>query len=97
MVAQTPIYKFDVFIYKNDNISSEEFTNYMTNIYAPKAAPLVKRNGILQYAVVRQLVPPSFAASRLELTADRPPRLDGHQPDVPGAPAGLHQEQDEAV
>lgn len=53
MAAQTPIYKFDVFIYKNDSISSKEFTNYITNIYAPKAAPLVKRNGILQYAVVR--------------------------------------------
>lgn len=53
MAVQTPIYKFDVFIYKNDNVSSEEFTSYMTNTYAPKAAPLVKRNGILQYAVVR--------------------------------------------
>lgn len=62
MAAQNPIYKFDVFIYKNDNVSSEEFTNYMTNIYAPKAAPLVMRNGILQYAVVCQ--PANFPIPR---------------------------------
>ncbi|KAJ4425106.1 hypothetical protein N0V82_000161 [Gnomoniopsis sp. IMI 355080] len=52
MAAQHPIFKFDVFIYKNDQKSSEEFTKYMTEVYAPKAAPIVKRNGILQYAVM---------------------------------------------
>lgn len=42
MAAQTPMYKFHVFIYRNDNISSGEFTNHLTNIYAPKAASFVK-------------------------------------------------------
>lgn len=52
MADQTPIFKFDVGIYKNDNISTADFNKYFTETYPPKAAPVMKKNGILQYSIV---------------------------------------------
>lgn len=53
MAVQTPpIFKFDVCMYKNDNISTEDFNKYMSETFPPKAAPVIQRNGIFQYAIV---------------------------------------------
>lgn len=52
MAEPAPIYKFDVCIYKNDSISTEDFTKYMKETYLPKASAVVKRHGLLQFAIV---------------------------------------------
>lgn len=52
MAESAPLYKFDVCIYKNDSISTEEFTKYMKETYLPKASAIVKRHGLLQFAIV---------------------------------------------
>lgn len=55
MASQAPIFKFDVCMYKNENISTEDFTKYMTETYPAKAAPVMQRNGVLQFAVVSHI------------------------------------------
>lgn len=52
MAGQPLLFKFDVYLYKNENISTEEFNEYMTNTYPRKAGPVAQKNGILQYAIV---------------------------------------------
>lgn len=48
MTDQRLIHKFDVCLYKNDSISTEDFTQYMKETYLPKATAVVKRHGLLQ-------------------------------------------------
>ncbi|KAJ4388022.1 hypothetical protein N0V93_008627 [Gnomoniopsis smithogilvyi] len=51
MADEAPIFKFDVCLYKNDSISTEDFTKYMRETYLPKASAVVKKHGLLQFAV----------------------------------------------
>ncbi|KAK7754483.1 hypothetical protein SLS62_003503 [Diatrype stigma] len=47
---QDQLIKFDVCLYKKDNISYDEFIKYATEVYPPKAVPLMKKHGIVQWA-----------------------------------------------
>ncbi|KAI6084115.1 hypothetical protein F4821DRAFT_271364 [Hypoxylon rubiginosum] len=54
MATASPLIKFDVCIYKSDDISEDEFFNWATKVYSVKAGPLMKRYGIVKWTQTLQ-------------------------------------------
>ncbi|KAK7740929.1 hypothetical protein SLS53_004992 [Cytospora paraplurivora] len=49
MANAQPLIKFDVCIYKKDNIPEEEFFNWATKVYPEKATDVIKKYGIVKW------------------------------------------------
>ncbi|ETS86009.1 hypothetical protein PFICI_04034 [Pestalotiopsis fici W106-1] len=49
MSRPTPLIKFDVCIYKKNGMPQDEFMKWATTEYPVKAAPLIKRYGIVKW------------------------------------------------
>lgn len=50
----SPLIKFDVCVYKSANVSEEDFFDWATKQYPVKAAPLLKRYGIVKWTQVNK-------------------------------------------
>lgn len=48
----SPLIKFDVCVFKNSNVTEEEFFDWATKQYPVKAAPLLKKHGIVKWTQV---------------------------------------------
>lgn len=57
MATASPLIKFDVCIYKKQDQSEEDFFNWATKEYPLKAAPLIKKHGIVKWTQVRSHFP----------------------------------------
>ncbi|ROW12643.1 hypothetical protein VMCG_00583 [Cytospora schulzeri] len=56
MANAQPLIKFDVCIYKKDDVSQEDFFNWATKEYPVKATALIKRHGVVKWAQIVQPV-----------------------------------------
>ncbi|CAP60211.1 uncharacterized protein PODANS_1_5240 [Podospora anserina S mat+] len=54
----TQLIKFSVYLYKKEDIDYDEFLNWVTKEYPSKAAPIMKRHGIVQWT--QTVTPPHF-------------------------------------
>jgi hypothetical protein len=52
MNSTAPLIKFDVCIYKKDELSEEEFLHWATKTYPLKATALIKKHGIVKWTQV---------------------------------------------
>jgi hypothetical protein len=53
-MADSPqLLKFDVCIFKKDDVPFEDFARWVKEEYPPKAVPIMKKHGIVQWAQVR--------------------------------------------
>jgi hypothetical protein len=52
MTAQSELIKFDVLLYKKDDVSYESFIEWATKVYPPQAAPVMKKHGIIKWVQV---------------------------------------------
>jgi len=57
--------KLDVCLYKKPDIAFDDFVKWVTKDYPPRAIPIMKKHGIVQWAQVRilPLCHPSFSAT----------------------------------
>lgn len=66
----SPLIKFDVCVYKSANVSEEDFFDWATKQYPVKAAPLLKRYGIVKWTqVINQSESCSVSLSRRNIKA----------------------------
>ncbi|KAK4194830.1 hypothetical protein QBC40DRAFT_290017 [Triangularia verruculosa] len=56
--APTQLIKFSVYLYKKEDLPYDEFIEWVTKVYPTKAAPIMKRHGILQWT--QTMTPPHF-------------------------------------
>jgi hypothetical protein len=47
-----PMLKVDVGLYKKDDVSHEDFIKWATEVYAPKAVPVMKKHGLVKWTQV---------------------------------------------
>lgn len=53
MTGETPqLLKFDICVYKKEDIPFEDFVKWATVEYPPKAVPLMKKYGIVKFTQV---------------------------------------------
>ncbi|KAI0122485.1 hypothetical protein F4814DRAFT_408888 [Daldinia grandis] len=56
--SEAPLTKFEVCLYKKDDISYEDFVKWTTEVYPPKAIPIIKKHGIVKWT--QTVNPPAF-------------------------------------
>ncbi|KAI0843911.1 hypothetical protein F5Y00DRAFT_249943 [Daldinia vernicosa] len=55
---ETLLTKFEVCLYKKHDISYEDFVEWTTKVYPPKAISIIKKHGIVKWAQI--VTPPTF-------------------------------------
>ncbi|KAI1390157.1 uncharacterized protein F4822DRAFT_225776 [Hypoxylon trugodes] len=58
MATGSDLIKFDVCLYKKDDVSYEDFIGWATGPYAEQVIPLMKKHGLVKW--VQTVVPPQF-------------------------------------
>lgn len=55
MANDATLIRFEVCIYKNDDVPYDEFIEWATKTYPPQAIPIMKKHGMVKWTQVSQV------------------------------------------